>query len=223
MSVSDAHIVWECDTLWGMRFRFGIIVAFIMLAHMVAGAVYANEGRISMQNGPALSCEGVSVWESDRYRIFGRCQGLVYPFAERLDRYMMWAQSTRGGGPIRLGEVDRGLFDVVTDQRFTRVFISVEENTSPLQPSKTIIVAGDIQPYNFPSGINPQTAALQPTPSAYTTPGVTPGITPGTTATPASAPFTLPGFPGANPSIMNIVLIALFLGVILWIVVFMRK
>lgn len=115
----------------------------------VASPVSANEGRIVLRDGAVL-CEGNSVWQRDTYRIMGRCGGLIYPYAERLDNYILWVQPQEGGDPVRIAEIDRGFFEGQTDRRFTEVFVTAEEDGLPRTPGATRIASGAIQAFDFP-------------------------------------------------------------------------
>lgn len=180
---------------------------FLVLGFLAFSApVFANEGNITMQNG-SVSCEAMSIWDSDRYRIVGKCQGLVYPFRDQLDRYFLWA-IPETGNPIRIDEVEKGLFDAQTDQRFRDVVITAEEDSSPREPGGNVIVSGSLQPYVFS---NSQSNAVNPSPGAVLTP------------TPTSKPLTLPTVNTGSFSKMSIVLVGILAAVLLWLVFFFRR
>lgn len=181
---------------------------FVFFALFSAPAVFANEGRIDVTRG-SVSCEGVSIWEGDRYRLVGRCQGLVYPYAERLDTYLLWVRPESSATPMRLREVERGIFDAQTNERFTGIMITAEEENNPRQPGSAVIVSGDIQPYDFRVTTNEGTSQPHPTPGVTVTP------------TPKSA--TIKGFTFGTNAVVNIILVIVLVVVVLWILFFMRR
>lgn len=191
-----------------MRLLTALILAVLFFASASASPAHANEGRVSVRNGTVV-CEGVSIWESDRYRVTGRCQGLVYPFAERLDRYMLWVVPDTGGSPVRIAEVEKGLFTGQTDQRFRSLRITAEEDNAPRAPSTTTVVEGDIARFDFAVG-----TATKPSVSAPQASAPTP--TPTLAAAPKKITF------GQN-AVTNLVLIGVLAFVILWILFFMRR
>lgn len=186
-------------------------IAFVLVGLVKAPVVLANEGRIDMASGN-VSCEGVSVWESDRYHLVGRCQGLVYPYAERLDRYMLWVRPENGGNPARLEEVERGLFDAQTEVRFGSVFITAEEDNNPRQPGSTSVVSGDLSRFDFAAAPQ-QVVSGQPTPTPK--PAISVSPTPATTQ--------VRGISFGQNAVINLVLIGVLVVVVLWILFFLRR
>ena len=185
--------------------QYAILVAVFLT---LASPVFANEGRIAVQNG-SVSCEGMSIWESDRYQVVGKCQGLIYPFKEQLDRYFLWA-IPESGDPIRLAEVEKGLFKGQTDQRFRDIAITAEEDRTPRQPGTYVIVSGSLQSYTFSTV---QSNALnQPSGAAAVT-----------TPTPTIKPIVLPTATTGSFSKTNIVLVGILAAVLLWLVFFFRR
>ncbi len=187
----------------------GVLVIGSFVFHSVATNIFANEGRIDLKNG-AVACQGVSLWEGDRYRLVGRCQGLVYPYAERLDNYMLWVRPVSSSNPIRLREVEKGLFDAQTDQQFIGVIITAEEENNPRQPSTAVIVSGDIQPYDFRTA--PAINAVQPDSVPDTV-----------VVSPTPRPTKVQGITFGSNAVFNIVLIVILTIVVLWILFFMRR
>jgi len=126
-----------------------------------------------MQNG-SVRCEGISIWQDISYRIVGRCQGLVYPYSERLDRYYLWV-TPQGGKPVQISDVRAGIFDASSDKSFSSMFITAEDKIMPENPGKTIVSA-TIEPFPFGSTIGvaptPITQTLTPTPIATSSAGL---------------------------------------------------
>jgi len=185
-----------------------VFLAFFLFA---VQPVYANEGRIVGKNG-SVTCEGVSVWDNVSYKIFGRCQGLTYPFAERLDRYSIWVVPEFGGDPKRLGEVNTGLFDVRSDLRFTRVLVSAESSSNPRVPSSVVVMDAAVSAYDFSSN------AIMPV--VTQAPAVNPSVSPAALVPENSSRNPLTG-PNAPP--LNVILLGILAAVVLAVILFLRK
>jgi len=127
--------------LWAILLLVGIFA--------VAKPVSANEGRISLQNSQ-VSCEGISVWDNSRYKITGRCQGLVYPYHDQVDGYFLWVMPDDQDSPIRIGDIDRGLFDGSTSKQFRSILVTAEISNSPKKPGDIQIISGGLSLFNFP-------------------------------------------------------------------------
>lgn len=106
--------------------------------------VRANEGRVRMKSGE-VSCEALSVWQDDSYRVMGKCQGLVYPYGGKYDRYYVWGRDVAKGGMVRLGEVNRGYFEGRMRNEFDKLVITAEMNSSPRKPSQKIVASGLVE------------------------------------------------------------------------------
>ena len=140
------------------RITIIIWLAVLLVGWGLAQPVEAREGRIVLKN-ITVACEGISIWR-DSYRIFGRCSGLVYPYQERIDQYILWIVPDGEEAPRRVDNVEVGFFDGRTDRSFSRVFITAEEDSSPRSPSDLVIASAEVQPFDFSP-----VAQLQPTPT----------------------------------------------------------
>lgn len=184
----DAMIGLSRYNMGHMR-RVAVLLGFLAVI-AVTPRVYANEGRISAQNGP-IRCEGISIWDHDHYRVYGRCQGLVYPYGDQLDNYVFWIVPDSGGAPVRIQDIDRGTFDGSTDQRFSSFFVTAESSSTPYQPGSVLVLSGSLSRFDFPPAYGNQSQeeqntyappAIVSTAAAQTQPGVanlifrTPGI-----------------------------------------------
>ncbi len=148
-----------------MNMKLLVFFLFAFIISLVSGSdVLANEGRVVLKNGD-IKCEGISVWERSDYNITGKCFGLVYPYSEQLDSYVIWVK-LEDGEIKRIGSVDEGLFDGAVNKRFSALYITAETDSSPRQAGK-IIVSGDIQ--KFSNRDNTTTSTLS-TPAPTTKP-----------------------------------------------------
>lgn len=130
------------------KLTLGISVVGFVLALVFTGKVAANEGRLVLKNN-SVTCEGISVWREERYRIIGRCSGLVYPYQEKLSRYLLWGQTGGDAPPVIVDNIEVGFFEGLVDKAFSQVFITAEQSSSPRQPSGFVIATGNVQPFDF--------------------------------------------------------------------------
>ncbi|MFC1647218.1 hypothetical protein ACFL1A_02955 [Patescibacteria group bacterium] len=123
-------------------------VIFTGIFLSIENHAYANEGKIELNTG-SVSCQGISVWQDDRYRVVGRCQGLIYPYEERLDEYVIWVKLQEDDSYRHVDEIEYGFFEFQIDKRYTEVLVTAEENKSVKKPGDVIIIKGNMQPIGF--------------------------------------------------------------------------
>ncbi len=122
-----------------------VFLILTLLFHFSVNSVTASDGRIVLKNGN-ISCEGISVWQGTSYQVTGKCFGLIYPYDEQLDTYVLWAR-LENGEIERITEIDRGIFDKSITYKFNSLFVTPETNSSPRQAGK-IIMSGDLQKFS---------------------------------------------------------------------------
>lgn len=149
-----------------------VLVVLTLLFCISVGSVAASDGRIVLKSGN-VSCEGISIWQGSSYQVAGKCFGLVYPYDEQLDTYVLWVR-LENGDTDRVTEIDEGIFDRSVNDKFNSLFVTVETNGSPRQPGK-IIMAGDIQ--KFPESEDTNETISTPEPKANTGFFATPSAT----------------------------------------------
>jgi hypothetical protein len=158
--------------------------------------VEANEGRIVLKNGQVV-CEGLSIWQDDRYRIVGRCNGLVYPYQEKLDHYTIWVHPDGAKEPVKLDDIERGIFEGRIRQPFTSLFITADEDGSGREPGNVVIAASEVQRLDFaPPATEPVAVPGEITP--------TPSFSPNPTARPAQS-LNISKFISGRPVIFLII------------------
>ena len=138
-----------------------VIFGFVVLA----GKAAAYEGNISM-SGAGVSCKATSVWHESRYRVIGRCDGLVYPYQTQYEYYTVWAHDTARDSYVRIDDVDRGYFEGDMNSTFDRLMISAEQDSGPRRPSAYTIASGAVDKFSFDKS---QTAAPVETATKTTT------------------------------------------------------
>lgn len=121
-----------------------VLVVLTLLFCVSVNSAVASDGRIVLKNGN-ISCEGISVWKGSSYQVAGKCFGLVYPYDEQLDSYVLWAR-LENGETERIAEIDEGIFDKSINDRFNSLLVTVETNGSPRQPGR-VIMTGNIQKF----------------------------------------------------------------------------
>lgn len=130
------------------------LVIFVLVLLSVA-SVEANEGTANLDNSK-VKCNITSIWQEDRYRIVGKCNGLVYPFETKYEHYYLWARDIERGGMVRIGDINRGYVDGSINDDFDQLLITAEQNTSPRRPSDRSIVSGLIVGFTTGSVTDPQ-------------------------------------------------------------------
>ncbi|OGG09939.1 hypothetical protein A2154_02520 [Candidatus Gottesmanbacteria bacterium RBG_16_43_7] len=142
--------------------------ALLLTKALFALPVSASEGTFRLTRDQ-VDCQGISVWQDDRYAVFGRCHGLIYPYRERLDSYVLWASGEGETENQIISEIDRGIFRGNSDRPFTGLLITAEEVGRPSRPGPDIIVSGPITqqlaPASLESQLLPSVQPQSPTPS----------------------------------------------------------
>lgn len=144
---------------------FASVVIITGVFTLIASAVYANEGTILLQSGSVV-CTGVSFWDGNWYKVNGICHGLVYPYQDQLDSYVLWVVPETGGSAVRISSVDKGIFDGSTDQRFRSIFITAETNSTPYRPSPYVLLSGTLNGFVQPAQQNTSYGTTQQTQTA---------------------------------------------------------
>lgn len=124
------------------------LVALVLSIFVFAGSANAKEGHVTMSNSD-VSCEAISLWKEGRYRVSGRCEGLVYPYATQYNYYVLWAKTDSRGEYTRVGEVVKGYFDGGIAESFSNLYITAETNNLPRKPSGKNVVSGSIKAFAF--------------------------------------------------------------------------
>lgn len=139
----------------------GGLAVFLMLVSYLAGVAQANEGNVAL-TGTDVACEGVSLWKSSNFRVTGRCDGLVYPYATQQDSYVLWARTETRGEIVRVSEIDRGYFDGNVPESFTDLYVTAESQGLPRRPSETQIASGTVTLFSFDKGQDAAVATPAP-------------------------------------------------------------
>lgn len=133
----------------------------------MAGTVSAHEGMIDLTSN-SVSCKGISLYQSGYYRVFGRCDGLVYPYETTYNKYVLWGKTTARGEMIRVAEVDKGYFSGNIASPFDGMSITAESDGLVRRPSERVVVSGKVALFDFDK--SKVTTTTTTTPVASTAP-----------------------------------------------------
>lgn len=184
-----------------MKSLVGIIWLILLTAVFAAAGAQASEGRFTLRKN-SVACEGISIWQNGQYRITGRCQGLVYPYAEQLTKYFLWVNPTDTAPAIvRVDDVEGGIIEGRTSERFARLLLTAEGERVGQEPVGAEIISGEMERFDFPS----QTADAALSAPVASQPVVTQTPTP--TPTPRARTFNAAGLGRAVPVIVIIVVV----------------
>lgn len=124
-----------------------VVVGLVGLFAAAQVAV-AREGLVTMSNAD-VACEAISLWKEGRYKVTGRCEGLVYPYATQYSYYTLWAKTDVKGEMVRVGQVEKGYFDGSASSSFSNLYITAELESLPRRPSDKAVVSGSIKAFSF--------------------------------------------------------------------------
>lgn len=143
---------------------------FITLSLFVLrGTAYATEGTAEMvsTSGEKARCFASSVLlEDNKFKVTISCRDLVYPPAEDLFAYVLWATPVAGGNPERLGPLGVGKAEFNTNDAFSQLFVTTEAAERPRTPSTRVVLRGSIAKVPVLEG----QPAAQPAPTAPSEP-----------------------------------------------------
>lgn len=136
-------------------------ILFVLWAtsFLLASAAWAKEGAVELKSttGAASRCFAASILlQSSRYRIVVSCRDLIYPPAQELLYYVLWANTEAGGNPTRLGDISFGKAEFTFNRPFTSLFVTKEANARPRGPSENVVMRGEVRPISFLEGPAPE-------------------------------------------------------------------
>ncbi len=147
------------------------LIALFVFSFLFAAATpaIAREGAIDLTNS-SVSCKGISLFQSGSYRVFGRCDGLVYPHETTYNKYVLWGKTVSRGELIRIGAVDAGYFSGNIASPFGDMVITAETDNLVRKPSDKVVVSGKLTVFDFDkSKVTTTTTTTAATPVASTT------------------------------------------------------
>lgn len=123
----------------------GILFAF-------ASQASASEGQAEMQNlvGDPSRCVATSgLFAGSEYNILVLCRDLVYRNNPEALYYIVWAQPTTGGDPIKLGDLGLGNASFKTKTPFSRIFATQERDRNVKRPTGVVAMSGNMHGFAF--------------------------------------------------------------------------
>lgn len=147
------------------------LLALALFAFLFATPTSAHEGSIDLA-GSGVSCKGISLYQDGYYRVFGRCDGLIYPHETTYNKYVLWGKTSARGENIRIAEIDKGYFSGNIASPFDGMFVTAEMDGLVRKPSDKQVVTGAVSIFDF----DKSKVAATPAPATTTT-SATSGIT----------------------------------------------
>jgi len=133
-----------------VTFKRMAVIALLLGFFSITTSVSASEGDIVLANraNTAARCEGGSVlMQNLNYTIYMSCRDITYPGGVEVVNYIVWANPTSGGNPIKLGDLDLGKKEFSTKIAFNTVFVTVERDNNVRTPSGPTLLQGTVTPY----------------------------------------------------------------------------
>jgi hypothetical protein len=124
------------------------ILSSVVLVGISASSASAFEGRIVI-SGDSVVCQGSSVWRESRYKVIGRCDGLVYPYETQYAYYSLWAHDISRDSYVRISDIDKGFFEGSINTAFDRVIVTAETDGGPRRPSDKQVAEGAVEKFSF--------------------------------------------------------------------------
>lgn len=188
----------------------GIVGVLLLLFHF-SPRVEASEGTFTLVNNDVV-CKGISVWDMSEYKVLGRCQGLVYPFAEGYTTYVLWALPVDSDRAIRIGEIENGIIDGHSDKAFNQLFVSPENATAPDRPSGAEVLRGSLSDFQFSASVpTGEIRGVEILPSTTPQPSITPLLSQVRTR---NTGFSLTGLLGSVSLVAIFIIIIIVIGIL---------
>jgi hypothetical protein len=148
---------------------FLVLGTLSLFAVINPNKVSASIGTIEMRSttNEDYRCFASSLIESNnKYDVAVNCVNLIFPAnPPQVSYYILWATPLSGKNPIKIGDLGKGVARFEVGEAFSDLFVTLETDSRVRNPSRNIVMNGEIEPIKF----------LQ-TP---TTPTPTPEVTPG--------------------------------------------
>lgn len=132
------------------------LLSIIVFGAAVVAKTSAFEGELNL-SGTSVVCKGSSVWHESRYRVIGRCEGLVYPYETQYEYYTLWAHDAARDTYVRIDDVDRGYFEGDVNSAFDKILITAETDGGPRRPSDKTVATGSVDKFAFDKSVVTQT------------------------------------------------------------------
>jgi len=144
-----------------------IVLVFGLIAFLsFSRSALASEGTFRMVPpvGGEGRCFASSVFVDGLYRVLVTCRDLRVAVDAEANKYVVWSEVLSSGKRRRLGEVMNGKLMANVDEKFDRLFVTVERDSYVSKPVGAEILSGTVEPIDFGSAVN---ARVTPTPTSY--------------------------------------------------------
>lgn len=139
-----------------------IYLSFTAAFFLTAKTSYASEGVVELRSttGDNYRCYTVSLQMLDlNYHLSVSCRDLLYPAGDEVFTYMVWANPSGEGKPIKLGELGFGRAQYKTKEPFSSLFVTTERDKRTKTPTGPVVMRGSANRIAFLEG--PQTPILE--------------------------------------------------------------
>jgi len=143
-------------------FSLVLALSFFLFLPRVARA---NEGLVDLRgSGTSGACFASSIYMDGVYKVMATCRDLKIALTPEKNKYVLWMEDETGK-QRRLGEIVSGKLNSQIDQKFVRMFVTVEKDGSTYKPSEDVLLTGTMREIDFGAGVVPVTAIVTPTPT----------------------------------------------------------
>jgi len=153
-----------------------ITITTVVFLFLSAVSVFASEGTFELRSTDSNNyrCFVASLqMQNLTYNVAISCREIVFPLDTTIYSYILWANPSSGGSPIKIGNIGLGRAQFSTKTNFSSLFITGEQNPNVKVPTGNVIMKGSIKPITF---------LETETPTTTSSPGeqsVSPTLTPG--------------------------------------------
>ena len=147
------------------KILLGGVAALGLVLMVFPKAVRASEGITDLRgSGTSGACFASSIFIDGNYKVMVTCRDLKTALSPERNRYVLWIED-EAGGQRRMGEIVAGKFFGQVDQKFVKLFVTVERDSYVNKPSEDVLLTGNVRDIDFGPGMAPATAVVTPTPT----------------------------------------------------------
>jgi len=138
-------------------------LGFVLMA--APGEVKASEGVADLRgSGTSGACFASSIYMDGVYKVMATCRDLKIALTPEKNKYVLWMEDETGK-QRRLGEIVSGKLNSQIDQKFVKMFVTVERDGSTYKPSEDVLLTGTMREIDFGASVAPVIAIITPTPT----------------------------------------------------------
>ncbi|KKQ75477.1 MAG: hypothetical protein US95_C0003G0029 [Candidatus Woesebacteria bacterium GW2011_GWB1_38_5] len=123
-----------------------------LLYFSIVNTVSASEGTFELRSTDDnnYKCYAASLlMQNLNYKIILSCRNILFPVDETIFTYMLWANPSAGGKPVKIGSVGLGKGEYATKVAFASLFVTTEQNVNTKEPAGNVVMKGSIKPILF--------------------------------------------------------------------------